>query len=60
MNKQFYAEENMKYLKESLMLAKVAIAYCEDEATPSEEVETLRSSLEMISKNLEKVLSSLQ
>lgn len=58
MNKQFCTEENMKVLRESLMLARVAIAYCEDEVTPYEEVETLRSSLVMISKNLEKVLSS--
>lgn len=46
------SKQYAKLLDESLMLAKTSIAYCTDEATPSEEVKTVKLALEKIVDNL--------
>ena len=46
----------LKLLNESLMLSRVAISYCIDEAKPSEEVDNLKFSFEKITENLQKIV----
>ena len=59
MYKQLCSNKNLQLLEESLMLVKVAIAYCNDEAKPYEEVRTLKEALIKLSMNLKYVLNSL-
>ena len=50
----------LKLLNDSLILSRVSISYCIDEAKPSEEVDNLKFGLEKITENLEKVLKIIE
>ena len=46
----------LKLLNDSLILSRVSISYCIDEAKPSDEVDNLKFGLEKITENLQKII----